>query len=227
MTLRKRVAGPVMMKRRILIICVAGLVLSALGLVLHLRSKDPELVALAGVQAALQHNPSVVFATRCEQERNQTGLTEANFERVWEKVVEPALQGVTLTSKVQSEKLNFPATQGTADVELRLGDGTRFDWAWVSFVTESTPRANVLWSTLTMAWLLEAAKSDPSAYRAGRLSYAGAKLRGLRRDQAFLESLGLKGMVHPTGSMLTWAAIERSFIDQDRDESAYLASKSP
>lgn len=203
---------PALKRRRVLALAAIALAISGAVTYLRLRAADPEVAARSALLALMDRSADRYFEYRVPAEE-ALGPDRQKFRAVWRELIEPRLARARWGRDMTSTRLNDPATQGTAQVPLRLPDGTEFLWGVVTWTTDQGPKIPVMWDTLSMAWVLDYAVDNPQAYRERR-PFAEAKLAGLRRDRRRLEELGIRGMVAGNGYFLTWDQVERAWTRQ-------------
>lgn len=126
-------------------------------------------------------------------------LDAQKLTAVFERLVLPRIQkfenlGVSLRG------LNDPVSYATAELKLRKADGTIHSFVTIVQATEKGGQQLLLYSALAQAWYLDhiADNGDP-------VSLKQAMLKGLPKDRAYLEQIGIPGFYFgPQKGFRTW-----------------------
>lgn len=201
---------------------VAGAILGLVVTILTIawwRSGQLDVVAKDSLESLLRGDPVAYYVRHSPDEELRSGLSERSFVEVYEQLVKPRMAKVRFSRSVTSKLLNSPPTEAEAYVEGKLPDGSTYNLSVLMWPTEVGPRAPVLWDLLTQAWTLDYAIAHPTDFRNQIMTSGDIKVLGLRHDRGVLESLGIKGLVTPKNTFLTWDELEAYWLEVGRKES--------
>jgi len=139
-------------------------------------------------------------------EERESGLTEERLAQVLAGRPGQVIAALKpIGARQTSVQGNDSSNAGTTRWYSTPG-GARFEAATIADMAESGPSARVLHAVLSLAWRADAAdRAKPLA----DLPYSELMLTGIRRDRAFLTSVGLEGMwLGPKDGFLTWDELE-------------------
>jgi len=150
-------------------------------------------------------------------EEGAAGLTEAKLAQVLAGRPGMVIASLRPVGARDSRAQGMDLTNGSTGRWYATPKGTRFQGAVVSDLTEQGPASIVLHTVLATAWRADAADAGRGAVSP---RYSELMLAGVRKDRAFLTSVGLEGMwLGPKDGFLTWdeleARYERRLAPQD------------
>ena len=139
------------------------------------------------------------------REKEVTGLTRENLQRVLDEIEAPAMEGFRPQRRVMTE-LMAGGDEGTAYHPHATSQGQPLTYGAEVWRTEEGIYATVLLSILRSAWHAEGLKRT-GKHLPGPGDVQRWQIDGIRRDRAKLESWGLKGIVSentPNAELVTW-----------------------
>ena len=143
------------------------------------------------------------------REKEVTGLTKENLQRVLDEIEAPAMVGFRPQGRVMTE-LMAGGDEGTAYHPHVSSQGQPLTYGAAVWRTDEGLFTEVLLSILRNAWHAEGLKRT-GKHLPGTGDVQRWQIDGIRRDRAKLESWGLKGIVSeltPEAKLVTWDELE-------------------
>ncbi len=162
------------------------------------------------LDAYLGGDVDTMMIAASSEEMRVTGLNKVKLGQLWEKLVKPRLEHVTVLNDTRVEVLNNPATQGVAEVSIRFKSGYTTQLLFDLFYTEGEPKRAVIFNALFSAWYIE------TQHRAGHpltlREVMEGRLSCLASDLPTLQEIGLPGVFDGQAGLRTWTQIKEDTI---------------
>jgi len=166
-------------------------------------------MAAEGLAVALERRDArALFAASLPEER-AAGLTEDRLRKVLAGRPGQVIASLRPLAPRETTVSGLDAGSGVTVRYYRTPRGTRFAAGSMAELTEEGGRCRVLFSVLTFAWRADLSDTGRAMETVQGIE---AKLTGIRRDRAFLTSVGLEGMwLGPQDGFLTWDELEARY----------------
>ncbi|MBV6459134.1 MAG: hypothetical protein HONBIEJF_02277 [Fimbriimonadaceae bacterium] len=136
-----------------------------------------------------------------------SGINETNYPLMWKTLIAPRMKDWKQVGGRFTQ--TYGPHQTVAHTYLRSSEGLVVKCGVAPFATEQGMRNSAL-SHLWYAWFLEFTKANPSLQHHKNASLL-SQLAGIRKDRAFLEKIGIKGIadLREPERLRSWGELER------------------
>jgi hypothetical protein len=178
-----------MTKRQFAVLSTAAAIIALFAIWRSADRRSLTEVVEAAARGVVSNQPELLYDNCFVTDRDLAGITRKQFAQIWDAVVWPRLRRLSVVGKVSVEQLS--EIQGIAEIRFRARNSRTYEWLVSCEPSEDGPGVEA-YTAIIGAWQIEYVLEAGLPFNHSNV--ISACLKGLERDRATMERIGLKGL---------------------------------